>query len=294
VKFLPPLILLLGSVGCAQRGAPAESAWVPTPAPDLGTVVAQVGSVPIYSSEVAAEALRSNCTAREALSALISLHVLAEQAHQTERFLPDWSDPELRSALAQRLLDRDILPKLRRESVPEQEVQALYQRGINAFVHPRLVEVGLLAIFTGPMMKEGPRAERTKTAKALAAYVATRRTQSPEDFEAIAKEPRWQDRYVTFGKTVPWPDPAFSRKLKDEVLKLKAPGDTTALIEDETGFYLATYAGETPAKNIPYAEVREKLLQGYFERWHAQRLGQIVHKLSEGHRVESHPQLLKL
>jgi hypothetical protein len=294
VKLLPPLILLLGSVGCAQRGAPAEAAWVPTPAPDLGPVVARVGSVPIYSSEVAAEALRSNCTAREALHALISLQVLAEKAHQTERFLPDWADPELRSALAQRLLDRDILPQLRRESVPEQELQALYQKGIAAFVHPRLVEVGLLAIFTGPVMKEGPRAERSNTAKALASQIATRRTHSPEEFESIAKEPSWRDRYVTFGKTIPWLDPSFSRKLKDEVLKLKAAGDTTPLIEDETGLFLATYAGEKPATNIPYAEVREKLLQGYFERWHAQRLGQIMHKLSEGHRVESHPQLLKL
>jgi hypothetical protein len=294
VKFLPPLILLLGSVGCAQRGAPAETAWVPTPAPDLGRVVAQVGSVPIYSNEVAAEALRSNCTAREALHALISLQVLAEKAHQTERFLPDWSDPELRSALAQRLLDRDILPQLRRENVPEQEVQALYQKGINAFVHPRLIEVGLLAIFTGPMMKAGPRAERTETAKALAAQIATRRTHSPEDLESISKDPSWRDRHVSYQKTVPWLDPGFSGKLKEEVFKLKSPGDTTALIEDETGFFLATYAGEKPPENIPYAVVREKLLQVYFERWRPQRLGQLMHKLSEGHRVESHPQLLKL
>jgi hypothetical protein len=81
--------------------------------------------------------------------------------------------------------------------------------------------------------------------------------------------------------------------VKEEILKLKAPGDTSALIEDQSGLFLATYAGEKPPENIPYAAVREKLIQGYFEHWRSQRLAQIMHKLSEGHRIEIHPQLLK-
>jgi hypothetical protein len=294
VKHLPPLILLLSSAGCAQRDAAAETPWTPDPAPDLGAVVARVGSVPIYSAEVAAEAMRSQGTARDALNRLISLHVLAENAHRTERFSPDWSDAELRSALAERLLDREILPKTRREAVPEQELQGLYDKAIKAFVHPRLVEVGLLAVFTGPMMKPEPRREREKTAKALANDVAARRIHSAEAMEAMVRDPLWKDRSISYRKTVPWLDPAYSDKLNDEVLRLRAPGDTSPLIEDEVGYFIATYVSEKPAEKLPYSQVRESLLQRYYEHWRPQRLEQLVRSLSKGHQVEVHPQLLKV
>ena len=103
MKSLPPVILLLGSVGCARGGPPPETPWVPETAPDLGAIVARVGSVPIYAREVEAELARSQGTAREATDELIVLHLLAEQAHRKNTFRPDWFDPELRSALAERL-----------------------------------------------------------------------------------------------------------------------------------------------------------------------------------------------
>jgi hypothetical protein len=64
------------------------------------------------------------------------------------------------------------------------------------------------------------------------------------------------------------------------------------LVEDGAGFFLATYAGEKPPANTPFAEVRDELRQRYYDRWRAHRLEQLSRKLAEGHRVESHPQLL--
>jgi PPIC-type PPIASE domain len=292
VKFLLPLFLVLDGVACAGREQPPETAWVPEPAPDLGAVVARVGSVPIHAREVEAQMSRSKSTRREALEDLISLHLLAQRAHREIPFVPDWFDPELRSALAERLIDRDIWPQIQRDSVPDQELRAIYQAAISTFVHPRLVDAGFLIVFTGPRMKPAARAERGQAAKALAAAVALRRIAGPEDFEAIARDPDWAARNVSFRRTLQSPDQPFSRKVGAEVVKLKAAGDTTPLIEDTDGFFIATYAGEQPPMDVPFAQVREELRQRYYDRWRAQRLEELSRKLAEGHRVESHPQLL--
>ena len=292
MKFFAPLILLLGSVGCARRGPPSETPWVPAAAPDLGSIVASVGSVPIYARQVQAEIASSKSTPREALGKLVLLHLLAEKAHRDHPFQPDWSDPELRSALAERLIERDVSPQIQRDSLPEQELRAIYQNAIISFVHPRLVDAGFLIVFTGIRMKPEPRAARAQTARDLAAAVASRRIAGLEDFANIAKDPAWAARIVTYRRLLQSPDYPFSHKVGAEVVKLKAVGDTTPLIEDADGFFLATYAGEKAAENISFAEVREELRQRYYERWRAQRLEQLTRELAQGHRVESHPQLL--
>ena len=292
MRFRPALILILCSVACARRGQPPETLWVPQPAPDLGSVVARVGSVPVYAREVQAQMARSRGTLREALDELISLHLLAEKAHRANPFRPDWFDPELRSALVERLIERDVWPQVQRDSMPDQDLRAIYQSAISTFVHPRLVDAGFLIVFTGPRMKPAPRADREKDAKALAATVAARRIDGPQDFEAIGSDPAWSARNVIYRRSLQGLDQPFSRKVGTEVAKLKAPGDTTPLIEDADGFFLATYAGEKPAANVSFAEIRDELRRRFYERWRTQRLDQMVRKLAEGHRVESHPQLL--
>jgi hypothetical protein len=255
-------------------------------------VVARVGSVPIYTREVEAQVTRSQSTPHTALDELISLHLLAERAHRENYFRPDWFDPELGSALAERLIERDVWPQIQLDSLPDQELRAIYQSAINAFVHPRLVEAGFLILFTGTGMKPGPLAERESAAKALAATLALRRIAGPDDFEAIANDPTWKSRHVTFRRTVQGPDQPFSRRVGAEVLKLKALGDTTPLMHDTDGFFLATYAGETPPVSQSFTEVRAELRQRYYERWRVQRIEQLSREMAKGHRVEIHPQLL--
>ncbi len=261
---------------------------------DLGPVVAKVGDVPIHAREVEAERVRLGGTARQALDALISLHLLAEAARRHEDFSPPWlNDAELKSALAERLIARDITPKLTQDSVPDSELQALYQKAIKAFVHPRLVDIGVLAIFTGPAMKKEPRLKRREVAYALADHVASKTIAGPQDFEAIARDPAWHEKKVTFRRALQGDDAPFSMKVGSAVAKLKASGDTTSLIEDETGFYIATYAGERPPKNVSFAEARPELLQRFYERWRDLQRERLITKLGEGHRIEAHPQLLQ-
>lgn len=295
MKWFLSLLLLSACAGCARQNPDAETAWSPAPVDDLGPIVARVGTVPVRAREVEAEMVRSGSSARQSLDALISLHLLAETARAKEGFSPQWmSDPELKSALAERLIDREIAPKLLRDSVPDAELNAIYQRAIKAFVHPRLVDVGMLVIFTGSRMKKEPKLQRAQTARALADYVATRTISGPEDFEAIANDPAWQGRNISYRRTLQSDDDPFSSKVGREVQKLKSLGDTTGLIEDEDGFYLATYAGEKPPENQTYAQAKPTLLQRYYERWRKLQLEQLTKKLGEGHRIEAHPQLVQV
>jgi hypothetical protein len=248
----------------------------------------------VYAHEIEAEMLRTGASARQALDAIVSLHLLAETARRQQDFSPQWlSDPVLKSALAERLIDRDIVPKLRPEEVPDAELKNIYQRAIKSFVHPRLVDISVLAVFTGALMKKEPKLKRAETAHALASYVATKTITGPEDFEAIAKDPAWQARKVTYRRILQGDDEPLSHTVGVAVAKLKAPGDTTGLIEDDDGFYLATYAGERPPENVTFADARSSLLQRYFERWRQVQLEQSIKKLGEGHRIEAHPQLLQ-
>jgi hypothetical protein len=291
VKWILSLLLL---AGCARHNTTAENAWSPAPVDDLGPVAARVGTVPVRAREMEAEMVRSGSTARQALETLISMHLLAEKARGQLGFSPPWlSDLELKSALAERLIDREIAPKLLRESVPDAELNAIYQRAIKAFVHPRLVDIAVLAVFTGPAMKKEPRLQRTEAARALADYVATRTISGPQDFETIAQDPVWQEQNVTYRRTLQGDDEPFSREVGREVAKLKTAGDTTRLIEDENGFYLATYAGEKPPENVTFAQAKPSLLQRYYERWRKLQLEQLTKKMGEGHRIEAHPQLLQ-
>jgi hypothetical protein len=294
VRLHLPLLLISACAGCARQNTVAETPWSPAAVDDLGSIVAQVGTVPVRAREVEAEMVRSGTTPRQALDNLISLHLLAETARPQQGFSPQWmSDVELKSALAERLIDREVAPKLVRESVPDAELKGIYQKAIKAFVHPRLVDIAVLAVYTGPLMKKEPRLKRAETARALAAYLATRTIRGPEDFEAIAKDPAWQDRKVSFGRFLQGDDEPFSAEMGTAVAKLRAPGDTTRLVEDETGFYWATYAGEKPPENITFAEAKPSLLQRYYERWRKLQLEKLVRQLGEGHRIEAHPQLLQ-
>lgn len=238
--------------------------------------------------------VRQGGTARQALDALVSLHLLAEAARRHEGFSPPWlTDAELKSALAERLIAREIAPKLTPESVPDSELRDVYQKVIKTFVHPRLVDIAVLVVFTGPLMKKEPRLKRRQAANALFDYLASKTISGPQDFETIARDPVWQEKKVTFRRVLQGDDEPFSVKVGSAVAKLKAPGDTTGLIEDETGFYIATYAGERPAKNVSFAEARSEVLQRTYERWRARQRERLITKLGEGHRIEAHPQLLQ-
>lgn len=252
----------------------------------MGAAVASVGDVPIFAAEVAAQATLTGKTPRAALQELIAFHSLAAAAR--DRGLTANAPEHLRAvdqALVERLLERDFEPRVRREEVPEAELRAGYERAKRTFVHPRLVEIMVLAVYTGARMRPEPRERARRTAADLDRHIRTRPARTAEDFETVATDPTWLSRGVKRFRVFQSHDEPFPAKVGAEAQKLKRPGDTTPLVEDETGLYIARYVSERPAQNRSFEEVRGELLEGYYPRWRQQRFLQFAAEISERQRA---------
>lgn len=198
----------------------------------------------------------------------------------------------LRQAMAWRLFRKDIEPLLDIDHIPEAHLRALYDRASRAYVHGRLVEVGALVVFTGSLMKPKPRAEREKTAQDLAAYVAAHPSRTPGDFERLAGDPAWANRKVTYRRLTLESDFPLSQAVGGPVQKLRKPGDTTGLISDDTGFYIARYIGEKPPLDRPFDEVRREIAERAFEPWRASEFLRLTHEMGRQHDVVLWPERL--
>jgi hypothetical protein len=281
-------VLLLGLASCTRARQSSTIEWAPTPTPDLGSIVADVAGVPIFAKQVLAEAKTIGEPPREALARLIENSVAAEAIRSAGQLPPSSADDDVRSALVQRLLERELEPRLQQKDIPDTALRPLYDRARDGFVHPRLVDVGVLTVYTGALMKEEPRQERRETASELAAFLAKHPPQSLDEFAAIAQDARWAERGVGYRRLLQGPDQPFPRAVGAEVIKLRKPGETTPLVADETGFYLARYIDEKPAENVTFEQAREQLAVAYLRHWTQEQFLAFSSTLAQGHKVEVH------
>ena len=266
----------------------AAKEWTPAPSPDLGALVARVGQVPIFAKQVEAQSKRTGLPVRAALDELVASYLLAETARSRGHSIAGSSDPDVESALVQRLLEKELEPNLRPESIPDSDLRPVYERMRDTFVHPRLVEIGVLAVYTGAPMAKESRESREQTAKELAQFLKSHPAKTLDDFVALAREPSWAGRHVVFKRMFQGKDNPLSEAVGDEVRKLHAPGDTTPLVVDVDGGFIARYISERPPENITFEQVRAKLATGFYEHWRRQQFLDFTTKLVGHHRVETH------
>ena len=265
---------------------------MPVASADLGVVVARVGQVPIFARQIEAEAKRSGKTAASALADLIAANLLAEQARERGFTLPSTADHDVQSALVQRLLEKELEPTMRPEAIPDADLRPLYEKARDAFVHSRLVEIGFLAVYTGAPMRKEDREPREQTGRELATYLKNHPAETLDEFLAVASDPAWASRNVVFKRVFQSTNMPLSEAVGAEVSKLHAPGDTTPLVVDEDGSFIARYISERPAENISFEQAREKLQAGFYDHWRRQHFLDFTSKLARLHRVETHPDRL--
>ncbi len=277
--------LLLAVAGCASP-TPSAGPWSLSPALDLGPAVAQVDQTPIFAGQVLAEAKRTGQSPRAALTALIDEQVIARAA--AVRGWPRLADADSERAMVERLLERDLEPVLGMDKMPDKTLRHLYDAARDAFVHPRLVDVGVLAVYTGARMPADMRKVREQTASELSAYLARHPAASLDEFANVAHDKQWSDRLVVYGRFLQGTDKPLSPIIGKEVAKLKRPGETTPLLSDSNGFFIIRYAGEKPAENTTFAEARHRLAAAYLERWRQEQFLSFSNDLLQRHRVEVH------
>jgi hypothetical protein len=279
--------LLLLAFACSSRNA-SERRWTLAPAPDLGEVVATVAGTPIFAKQVAAKAKATGQSIRQALAELTEVFLLAERAQHSGTVVRFDDDSDIRSAMVQRLLERDLEPNLRRETLPEGALRPIYEKTRDHFVHSRLVEVAVLAVYTGPPMQKKDREPREQTARDLATFLRSHPPKTLDEFEAISRAPEWKVRHVTLRRFQQSMDSPLSRSVGAEVAKLRAPGDTTPLVIDEDGGFIARYLGEKPPENIGFDEARRTLVEMFYENLRQQQFIEYTGRLGQLHRVQLH------
>jgi len=286
------VVAIGGAPGCSG-GRPTTLA--PAVTRQAGPPVAEVAGQPIYNGDVRAQMRRTGLDARAALDQLVTFELLALAAAQAGTTgAADGELEAVRAVEVQRLIEREIEPHLAKAAIPDAEVRALYDKGKARFVHGRQVQVAVLCVFTGARMKAPARARAEANARALKVFVDQRPGRAPEDFEAISRMPEWAMRNVSFTTVWQGDDEPFPPVVGRAVGALRKPGDTTDLVGDETGYYLARYLGERPPKNVSWAQAAPGLRDEMFEPWRRQRFLQLAAELTRGHDIAVDPQAVDL
>lgn len=275
------------SGGCARKGLPE------TTVSSGGPVVARVADVAIHASALAAQMSRTGGDRMRALDELVTFELLARAAAAAGEGIDQEGDLEAqRSLKVQRLVEREIEPRITRTAIDDSEVRAVYDRAKNRFVHGRLVQVAVLCVFTGARMKPEPRARAEAIARQLEAALAARGAHTSAEFEAVSKEPAWIERKVSF--TTVWQgqgdDQPFPSVVGRAVQTLARPGQMTGVVGDETGYYLALYLDEKPPLNVSLSEAAPEIRQEMFEPWRRQKFLQLALTLAQGHDIEVFPE----
>jgi hypothetical protein len=272
----------------SQRRRPADRASTP--------LVATVGGTPIRAADIAAQMRAKSIGAMQALSDLMTFEILARAA------APEAEDPtreeqeELRDLKVQRLVEREIEPRISPAAIEDGEMRSVYERGKARFVHDRLVQIQILCLFTGARMKPEARARVEDNARRLRALLQTRvptargATAAAPGFEEIAKDPVWIDRKVSLTTVWQQEDQPFPLVVGRAVQALSRPGDTTDLVGDETGYYIARYLAEKAPENVSFADAEPLIRREMYEPWRRQKFLQLSLGMSRAHDIEVFPE----
>lgn len=278
----------LAALGGCQTSPPGP------PKDRAPTLVASGDGVSVTAADLQTAVRLSGRPPREVLAQMIAFELLAAEAARRGIELGPEDQDHLRQVEVQRFLAARIEPRLAPSQISDAEVRELYEKGRGQYVHPRLVKVALLAVFTGARMKPESRKREEGTARALAEAVAKEDDKSSELFARLGHEPDWMQRHVSFGEI--WQaaggDHPYPRIFGDAVAGLRRPGDTTPLVCDESGCYLGRYIDERAAENIAYEDVASTLRTAMTQPWQRRRFVELVGELAGPHDIAVDPDAL--
>lgn len=276
------LLLVWSAFGCGDWSGTSESRGVLAEPVDLGPEVARVGETAIYAAQVSARARAEGIPVQEAVMALVSLHLRAAKAATLGIQAPD----PPREILVQRLLEREFEVNTTPAKIPERDLRAVYERNVDQFVHPRLVRVAMLSVWTGPRMKPEPRARNRETAVALWAHLEGRPDRATLALDALAADPRWASRKVSHKEVWQAIEKPHGPVIGKAVQALRAKGELTGLLEDETGYHIARYLDERPAENRGFRDVEVDLRDLLHPTWRPQKFLELTRELARRHGAE--------
>jgi len=156
--------------------------------------------------------------------------------------------------LSNKLRDEVVRPSVQRLATPER-ARAFYDRFPDGFRYPRTLH--LLHLLRS-VARDAPADERTRERGIIDA--AHDRVAKGEKFEDVAREIS-TDVSAIKGGDIGWisAEAPLPEEIKDKVLALNAPGQTTDVLESPLGFHVFQVVEVKEAGMTPFEEVREKI-----------------------------------
>ena len=279
--------MCLGASACSTSETSTPSG-VSTQARPGEKIVARVNGVPIWEGDVKLHAASTGLSKKDSLDAIVDFELLF-QASAASDGAEESGEPAIlavkKSMLIQRLIETQFEATHRPEDIPETELRKLYERAKSAYVHPRLVEVEMLVVYTGARMRDEPRAERRAIASRVAAFIASTEGQNMS-FEDIRQKEALHDGKLGYKTVWQGPDKPFPEAIGTAALALRRPGETSAMVEDDTGYYILRYIGERAPKNRTFDQVADEIRKEYHPVWKQQSFARYVDGLAEGYAIQ--------
>lgn len=283
------VVALHFGVGACQK-APSDE---PLSAPPLSYgprspgdgVVARVGRVAIFQSDVKRQAEATGASPREALDVLVTLEALAARAEARGLANDEPARLAMKQVMAQLYLQREFETGIGPNDIPRPVLQEVYGRMKDGFVHSRLVRVAMLDLYA--FERQGPeqRSRARVWAQELTEELSRRSAHTPEAWRSLTQEPLWSERHLKLGVTWQTDDQPYSKTVGEAVQRLTAPGEMTPLIEDAAGFHVALYLGERSARHTPFEEAEDELRRSILGPWRQRHFMEMTDELGRQARV---------
>ena len=152
----------------------------------------------------------------------------------------------------QTLIDKQIVEKI---NVSEQDAQAYYDTHPEAFKQPEQIKASHILVTVDP--KDDP----AKKAEALKKIESVQETlKACGDFAALAKESSDCPSKEKGGDLGYFGTGQMVKPFEDAALALK-PGETSGIVETQFGYHIIKLTDIKPEGIMPYAEVKNQLLQ---------------------------------
>ncbi len=190
--------------------------------------------------------------------------ITADEALVTERFeqaktqRPDLSEEMLKKLLEkdsmiQKLLEAEVISKV---SVTDEEVQAYYDEQKEQFQEQEQVQASHILIQVAQdATDEDRQAARQKIDEVLAL------AKEGKDFAELAKEYSEGPSKDQGGDLGFFPQGAMVKPFEEAVFALNE-GEISDVVETQFGYHIIKLIGKKEAREVPFAEVKDQLMQG--------------------------------
>lgn len=278
VRWLLGLGCAIALIACDGRPParrPELAPWQARPGDPADPLVARVGDAEIRASAVVRQARLAVQEPREALTTLIALELLAQEARRRE--VP--VDPEIalavRQGLVRKLLQEVFEPATGADSMPDAVVRALYDRALAAYVRPPIPRFQSYSFVAPRDQGRAAREEARARAERLVARVRRTPVWTAESFAALRDDPDFGEGQAVYLSALQTPEGPFVGEAARAIATLRA-GEVSGLLENERGYHVVRVEEILPARNISFEQARGELREGYYPRWRAERFEEFV------------------